>query len=184
MFVIIWDNSFGRPFQLKVSCKVKLWKKLFPLNPPPLSSSKQRRQPSLKAIGMYRARRQRIASCIVEVIWLCKLKWLCFARKRKKSRSGRKWLPKRWFQTEANACGHCGEASAKLTKLITGLDKLLALIVLIVWQGLTTRSLRIKFLCKQLESPQNDSSKELHSDAEEWDALIIVAGSSGPLVLL
>ena len=31
MIVIIWDNSFGRPFQLKVSCKVKLWKKLFPL---------------------------------------------------------------------------------------------------------------------------------------------------------
>ena len=37
--------------------------------------------------------------------------------------------------TEGNTCGHCGEALAKLTELISGLDKLLDLIVLIVWQG-------------------------------------------------
>ena len=37
--------------------------------------------------------------------------------------------------TEGNACGHCGEALAKLTELIAGMDKLLDLIVLIVWQG-------------------------------------------------
>ena len=37
--------------------------------------------------------------------------------------------------TEGNTCGHCGKALAKLTELIAGLDKLLDLIVLIVWQG-------------------------------------------------
>ena len=37
--------------------------------------------------------------------------------------------------TKGNACGHCGEALAKLTELIAGMDKLLDLIVLIVWQG-------------------------------------------------
>ena len=37
--------------------------------------------------------------------------------------------------TEGNACGHCGEALAKRTGQIAGLDKLLDLVVSIVQQG-------------------------------------------------
>ena len=58
----------------------------------------------------------------------------CSKKEKKLIISARKWLPKDGL-TEDNACGHCDEALAKLTELIAGLDKLLDLIVLIVWQG-------------------------------------------------
>ena len=50
--------------------------------------------------------------------------------------------------------------------------------------GINHTIIQENFVCKQLETPQNYSREELHSNAEESYALIIVAGSSGPLVLL
>ena len=53
--------------------------------------------------------------------------------------------------TKGNACGHCGEAFAKLNELIAGPNKLLDLIVL-VRKPHDVR--RIKSLCKHLETLQ------------------------------
>ena len=53
--------------------------------------------------------------------------------------------------TEGNACGHCGEAFAKLNELIAGPNKLLDLIVLV---RKPHDVLRIKSLCKHLETLQ------------------------------
>ena len=56
---------------------------------------------------------------------------LLWPKKEKNTRSARK-CPLKDDLKEGNACGHCGEASTKLTELIAGLDKLLDLIALIV----------------------------------------------------
>ena len=53
--------------------------------------------------------------------------------------------------TKGNACGHCGEAFAKLNELIAGPNKLLDLIVLV---RKPHDVLRIKSLCKHLETLQ------------------------------
>ena len=53
--------------------------------------------------------------------------------------------------TKGNACGHCGEAFAKLNELIAGPNKLLDLIVLV---RKPHDVLRIKSLCKHLETVQ------------------------------
>ena len=53
--------------------------------------------------------------------------------------------------TKGYACGHCGEAFAKLNELIVGPNKLLDLIVLV---RKPHDVLRIKSLCKHLETLQ------------------------------
>ena len=53
--------------------------------------------------------------------------------------------------TKGNACGHCGEAFAKLNELIAGPNKLLDLIVLV---RKPHDVLRIKSLCEHLETLQ------------------------------
>ena len=53
--------------------------------------------------------------------------------------------------TKGYACGHCGEAFAKLNELIVGPNKLLDLIVLVRKRH---DVLRIKSLCKHLETLQ------------------------------
>ena len=53
--------------------------------------------------------------------------------------------------TKGNACGHCSEAFAKVNELIAGPNKLLDLIVLV---RKPDDVLRIKSLCKHLETLQ------------------------------